>query len=284
VEAVNAVVVLASAVVGACLVGISAVALHRERRTGRRLADAHQLDEAKSRLMRLTAHELRGPLTVIGGFVGFLRDERMTDVQRCDTIDLVDTQLYEANRIIDQVLDAARLEDGRLELSCYSIDLRDVVREAVDQARVRITRRHSLDSVIPDEVVMIEGDHNRLVTVVSNLLGNAVKYSPDGGEVHCALAVADGSAMVAVTDEGVGIDPVDVPRLFTRFARVGINHNIPGAGLGLYLSRELARLHGGEITVSSIVGAGSCFSLRLPMRARQHPAPLPALTQARQSA
>jgi len=281
---VDVVAVLASALVGACLLSTTAVALQRERRTRRRLEDARKLDEAKSRLMRLTAHELRGPLTVIGGFVGFLRDERMTDVQRCDAIDLVDTQLYEANRIIDQVLDAARLEDGRLELSRQSIDLRDVVREAVDQARVRMTRRHSLRSLIPDDAIVIEGDHNRLLTVLSNLLGNAVKYSPDGGEVRCALAVADGSATVAVTDEGVGIDPVDVPRLFTRFARVGVNHSIPGAGLGLYLSRELARLHGGEITVSSTVGAGSCFSLRLPLRARHPAAPLPALAQARQSA
>jgi signal transduction histidine kinase len=110
-------------------------------------------------------------------------------------------------------------------------------------------------------------DRNRLNTILVNLLDNALKYSPDGGSVQCVLDRQDGIASVAIADEGLGISPEDLPRLFSRFGRIVTpdNSHIPGTGLGLYLARELARMHGGDIVVASEPGRGSVFTLKMPV-------------------
>ena len=110
-------------------------------------------------------------------------------------------------------------------------------------------------------------DSERIQTIVTNLVDNAVKYSPNGGEVACLVTLRGGLARVAVKDGGVGIAKADLNLLFTRFGRVpnpATNH-LPGTGLGLYLGRQLARLHGGDITVDSVPGEGSTFTLHLPV-------------------
>jgi signal transduction histidine kinase len=115
--------------------------------------------------------------------------------------------------------------------------------------------------------VPVRGDRLRLVTVLVNLLANAVKYSPAGGEVRCTVRSGEGLAVITVSDQGIGIDAEDVPRLFTRFSRVvrGVDSEIPGTGLGLYIARQLARKHGGDIIAASRRGVGSSFTVSLPL-------------------
>jgi two-component system sensor histidine kinase SenX3 len=119
---------------------------------------------------------------------------------------------------------------------------------------------------MPGSAVPVVGDRSRLSMIVTNLLHNALKYSPAGGEVRVTCRVADGTAEVAVHDQGVGIAAEDIGRLFTRFGRIVTPETagIGGTGLGLYLARDLARRHGGDVRVESRPGEGSTFTLRLP--------------------
>jgi signal transduction histidine kinase len=145
-------------------------------------------------------------------------------------------------------------------------DLRDVVGAAVEAARPLVDDKHSIDLKVPDRRVPVRIDVDRVQTIVSNLISNALKYSPAGGDVTCEVSRRGGVARVAITDSGLGIAKDDLPILFTRFGRVSTRDtlHLPGTGLGLYLGRQLARLHGGEITVVSEPGRGSTFALHLP--------------------
>jgi signal transduction histidine kinase len=163
------------------------------------------------------------------------------------------------------MLEVSRLEESALVLKRERLDLRDVCRETVETIRP-LVREHRLKLVVPAEAVMVVADRDRVGNIVTNLLSNAIRYSPEGGEVRCEVDVDGGGPSVAVSDHGLGIADEDLPRLFTRFGRILTpeNRGISGTGLGLYLSRELARQHGGDISVRSTAGSGSTFTLSLP--------------------
>ena len=147
-----------------------------------------------------------------------------------------------------------------------------MVEEAIERVRPRALDQHRLLGVVArEQPVLVLADRARLLTIVANLLDNAVKYSPAGGVVETRLELSGSSAEVTVRDRGLGIARSDLPRLFTRFGRIVTNENshIPGTGLGLYLARELARMHGGDIRVESRQGLGSAFTLVLPVVAGQ---------------
>ena len=173
------------------------------------------------------------------------------------------------SRMVDDTLETARLEDRRLRLSKRPIELRDVVHHTIDDFSVH-TGVHSLHVDICAEEVPLDGDAGRLETIIRNLLDNAVRYSPDGGRISVAVRADGDVAEVAVSDEGIGISPADMARLFDRFGRIDTpeNSHIAGPGLGLHLSRELARLRGGDIVAESREGEGSRFRHRLPLSAQ----------------
>jgi signal transduction histidine kinase len=182
-------------------------------------------------------------------------------------MDVMAAKVGEINLLIDQMLETARLEDSRLQLTLDSADLRQVVRTATATMKLLAGATHPLRTQLPSEAVPVLIDGPRVLTILTNLIDNAIKYSPEGGEVSIRVQVAEGSASVEVRDRGLGIHPDDLPRLFTRFGRLVTSENshIPGTGLGLYLARELARMHGGDITVSSTDGQGSAFTFSLPL-------------------
>ncbi|HVH63587.1 MAG TPA: ATP-binding protein, partial [Candidatus Dormibacteraeota bacterium] len=117
--------------------------------------------------------------------------------------------------------------------------------------------------------VTVQADVMRLDIIISNLIDNAIKYSPEGGDVSVELSIAGGLALVSVRDVGIGIAPEDMDRLFIRFNRIAPDADVPGTGLGLYLARELARLHGGDLVAVSKLGEGSEFTLSLPLESRK---------------
>jgi signal transduction histidine kinase len=170
----------------------------------------------------------------------------------------------EMNALIEQMIEAARLEDGRLMLRPAEADLCHIATVAVDSARVDGTREIGLEC--PDQPVVVQVDAERIQTILANLISNAIKYSPNGSPINCEVTVRGGVARVSVKDSGIGIAKEELPILFTRFGRVSTPETVhlPGTGLGLYLARQLARLHGGEITVDSEPGRGSNFTLHLP--------------------
>jgi signal transduction histidine kinase len=179
------------------------------------------------------------------------------------------SKLQAMNRLIEDMLETARLEDSRLQLKKRRLDAGALLADVVDSVRKDLPDTHKLELDLPRKPVDIEADGDRVATILGNLIDNAIKYSPDGGKVRCSVKTSGGKALFAVSDQGLGIDPGQQASLFTRFGRVltSDNSGIPGTGLGLYLSRQLARLHGGDITVVSQARKGSTFTLELPLAA-----------------
>ena len=235
------------------------------REHGERMA---ALDHAKSEFLRLASHELRGPLGVLRGYLSMLADGSLGTLPTAaaGVMPTLTAKIGEINLLIDQMLETARLEDSRLQLTLEDTDLRKLVESAVEALRPAAGSTHPLSVRVPERPVTALVDRARVMTILTNLLDNAIKYSPAGGAVSCELLEVAGTVRISVHDEGLGIEPRDLGRLFTRFGRLVTrdNSHIPGTGLGLYLSRELARMHHGDITVSSVPGRGSTFVLELP--------------------
>jgi signal transduction histidine kinase len=179
---------------------------------------------------------------------------------------MLTAKVAQMSGLIEEMLETARLEDHRLQLSMGIVDLREVVRACVRacehsaQPGQRIVVHH------PDTPVQVNADVSRLETAIGNLVDNALKYSPAGGDVECVVSLQDGMATLQVHDRGLGIAPADMDRLFTRFGRIvtAENSHILGTGLGLYLARELVRMQDGDISAVSTPGEGSTFTLWLP--------------------
>ena len=226
------------------------------------------LEQAKSEFLRLASHELRGPAATLGGYLSMIEDGSLGPVpQRLrPVLPMLRAKAFQINLLANEMVEAARLEDGRVQLKRKRIDLREIVRRNVATAETTATPRHRLrfDDRIGGELWVL-GDALRLEIIIANLLDNAVKYSPKGGDVTAQLSMSGDVAVLKVQDQGIGIAAEDMDRLFVRFSRVNTLTDVPGTGLGLYLARELARLHKGEIVAASTPGVGSEFVLRLPV-------------------
>jgi signal transduction histidine kinase len=235
------------------------------------------IERNKTQFLNLASHELRGPLTVVRGYVSMLQDGLLGTLNERGrkAVPVISTKVLEMNVLIEQMIEAARLEDGALMLRPEANDLRDLVKAAVNSATPALDGLHKVRVKCPDRPVHVRVDGERVKTIVSNLVSNAIKYSPEGGSVEIDVVNRGGIARVSVKDQGLGIAKDDLPILFTRFGRVSTpeTDHLPGTGLGLYLGRQLARLHGGEITVDSEPGQGSTFTLHLPVSAESSPAP-----------
>jgi signal transduction histidine kinase len=237
----------------------------------RRAEQIAGVESAKREFLLLASHELRSPLAVARGYAAMLSDGTLGKPPAAfhRPLAVLEDKLGEIGALVDDMLETARLETGNLDLDHGPVDLREVVRTAVAQVRPVVTKRHRLHVELPGKPVVVRGDTERLRRIAVNLLDNAVKYSPEGGPVRCAVEVDDGHAEMRVHDRGLGIAADAQARMFKRFGRIVTprTSNIPGTGLGLYLCRELARAHGGDITVESTEGEGSTFTLTLPLEA-----------------
>lgn len=226
-----------------------------------------ELENAKSEFLRLASHEMRGPAATLGGYLSLMEEEALGPIpeRMRPVLPLLKAKAAQINMLANEMVDAARLEDRRLQLKCKRVDLRQTLRRNIDTARAGLTDRHRLH--LDERVhgpVMVQADVMRLDIIISNLIDNAIKYSPDGGDITVQLSIAGDLAFVSVRDVGIGIAAGDLNQLFIRFSRIAPRPDVPGTGLGLYLARELARLHGGDINAVSKEGEGSEFTLSLP--------------------
>jgi signal transduction histidine kinase len=230
------------------------------------------LERAKSDFLNLASHELRGPLTVVRGYLSMLADGSLGEVgeRARGVVPVVLERLEAMNRIVDQIIETARLADHQAaQHQPQPADLRTVTSEALSQVVTGRTLAHSVLVDLDEQPVMVSADTRRLSIALANLVDNAVKFSPGGGEisVRCAPDPVQGLGVVTVSDQGLGIAEDDQERIFTRFGHIVTRENsaISGAGLGLYLARETLRRHGGDITVDSRPGDGSVFVATLPL-------------------
>jgi signal transduction histidine kinase len=225
------------------------------------------LEKAKSEFLRLASHELRGPAATLGGYLAMIEDESLGPIPERlrPVLPMLRAKAGQINLLANEMVEAARLEDGRVQLKRKRVDLREIVRRSVGTAETTATAKHRVrfDDRVGGELWVL-GDVMRLEIIITNLLDNAIKYSPNGGDVTAQLSTSGNVAMLKVQDHGIGIAPEDMDRLFVRFSRVSNLTDVPGTGLGLYLARELARLHKGEIVAASTPGEGSEFALSLP--------------------
>jgi PAS domain S-box-containing protein len=232
------------------------------------LAGLERLNQLKSEFVSMVSHEFRTALVGIQGFSEILMDESTGADEVKGLAGDIFSDAQRLNRMINEMLDLDRMEAGKIRLQPKPVDINSLVREVVDRARAS-SDKHSLRVELDQALPIINADRDRLIQVISNLVSNAVKYSPDGGDVTISTAAENGQVHVAVKDEGVGIPPEFVDRLFGRYERFESNRTsqVVGTGLGLAISRQIIELHGGRIWVESKVGFGSTFQFTVPMKA-----------------
>lgn len=231
--------------------------------------------QVKDEFVALVSHELRTPLTSIVGYAQLLEDEPGLSARALGHLDVMQRNAERLHRLIADLLDTAQRDRGApMALNQTEVDLVRIVHEAVEA--VRTTARGggvalALDT--PDRL-MAQVDSQRIAQVVDNLLSNAVKYTETDGEVQVCLRGVEDRAELEVTDTGIGIAPDDVERLFNRFfrSREAERRAVPGAGLGLAISRDIVESHGGQIEVRSDLGQGSTFRVHLPRYGASRPA------------
>jgi PAS domain S-box-containing protein len=225
--------------------------------TERKRQEAVQRD-----ILAMVAHDLRSPLTAIRGSAQLLQRR---GEYRPAMVETIVTQSDRMARLIDDLADIVRLEEGHLPLLREPVELVTLAHEtaAVVQAQ---SECHTIRVVDGGESITGTWDRARLQQVLENLLGNAIKHGPEGGEVVVRIGCQNGEALMSVQDTGPGIAPDHVPRLFARFDQTRAS-GARGLGLGLYISRMLVEAHGGRIWVESDLGKGSCFTVALPVTA-----------------
>lgn len=212
------------------------------------------------------AHDLRNPLTALKGYIDLLSMTQapLPPERIQETFSFLSGQIDRMNRLIEDFLEASRIDAGSLTLNLSRIDLRSVVDECV-RLFSSSSARHVLRAELPGEAVMIQGDQARIAQVFNNLLSNAIKYSPAGGEVLIQCRTEGGQALVSVADRGIGIPLEDREEIFQPFRRHSqTREQFPGVGLGLSVSKKIVEAHGGRIEMASDPGKGSVFTVVLP--------------------
>jgi signal transduction histidine kinase len=236
---------------------------------GEQLSGLESVERVKTDVLRLASHELRSPLTVLHGYLSLIRGGFFGDLPGPldEVMQILERRTGEMNGLVNDMLVAARVEDGAADAKPETVDVRTLVREAADFVAPRASAQHRLRVELPDQPVLAQVDAERVVLALRNVIDNAVKYSPGGGEVVCELTDGGDMARIRVVDHGLGIAAEDRDKLFTRFGRVvtSANSHIPGIGLGLYFTREVARRHGGDVALVAGDGPGSVFELTLPL-------------------
>ena len=235
------------------------------------LAQNEQLLEAdrlKDEFVALISHDLRTPLTSIMGYLELiLDDDNLTEEQR-GFLSVADRNADRLLRLVNDLLFVARFEAGQLELHPTELDLAAVVRQSVEEAEPRATAGGIQLTCDAGAVSAVQADKGRMFQLVDNLVSNAIKFTPAGGDVRVSVTPVNGVVRLEVADTGIGIEPQEQQRLFERFFRASTasEHQIPGTGLGLYITRAIVEAHGGSIAVRSDLGEGTSFSVELPAR------------------
>jgi signal transduction histidine kinase len=232
------------------------------------VAERKRAEEARDEFLSVAAHELKTPLTSLKGFVQVLlrqaeRGEGSEPARLTQSLKIIDEQSQKLARLVSQLLDVSRIDAGRLGLETRSTELVRLVEDAMAAARSR-TSRHELSLRAPLSLAAWV-DPLRLEQVLTNLLDNAIKFSPRGGRVEVRVWRVGGEARVAIADQGVGVPPDQRGRLFDRFFQAKGGDRMGGMGLGLYISRQIVELHGGRIAAEFPRAGGTRLVVALPL-------------------
>ena len=234
----------------------------------RDVSDEQAFERARSDFVATASHELRTPLAAVYGAARTLRrtDIEIPEEQRDRFLEIIVSETERLTAIVSQILLAGQLEDGRVDVATSAIDLAPLAESVLDSARLRSPERIELRLEQNGTPAIALADEDKLRQVLVNLLDNAIKYSPDGGEVVVGLAGGHGRVRLTVRDSGLGIPPGEQERIFEKFYRLdpALTRGVGGSGLGLFISRELVGRMGGSLTVRSQPGDGATFVVDLP--------------------
>ena len=233
-----------------------------------RTNDLEEADRQKDQFLAAVAHEFRSPLAVLSNVAHILRSPQVDAAAAQRAVDALGRQTTHMVRLVEDLLDVSRVSRGEVSLRREAVDLHTVFSEAVEMSLALVeSRKHRLEVAQFSEPLWVSGDPTRLVQIVSNLLTNAAKYTPDGGDIWLSAAREDGAAAIRIRDNGVGIPKEMLSRVFDLFTQIesAEGSRIGGLGIGLTLVRRLVELHGGTVHVTSDGPShGSEFVVRLP--------------------
>jgi PAS domain S-box-containing protein len=228
-------------------------------------AESHQKDVFLSTL----SHELRNPLAPLANALEIIRLSGPTTPHVAYALSVIERQTELLRRLVDDLLDMARIGAGKVQIRREPVVLGELLERSIETLRAQIeARRHHVDLIQPETAIRVEADPARLMQVFVNLVGNAVKYTSDGGRIWVKATTEGGEAVVRVADQGLGIPPEMLPRIFELFTQVESSRPYAQGGLGIGLSvvKNLVDLHGGSVQVRSEgLGKGSEFTVRLPL-------------------
>ena len=247
---------------------------------GRRQAEAREAIRIRDEFMSIASHELKTPLTPLKLQLGALLalDEAGQQPLPRRSLEIADRQVVRLERLVNGLLDVSRIASGRLVLEREEVDLATLVREVGERMRMELRKSGSTCEISAQAPVVGRWDPMRLDQVITNLVSNAIKYGA-GRPIRLAVEADDAAARIIVRDEGIGIAPEDLERIFDRYERAVSSRHYGGLGLGLFIAHQIVTAHGGRIRVESAPGQGSTFIVELPRelrRERSHELAAPA--------
>ncbi len=231
-----------------------------------------EAEELKDTFISIISHELKTPVALIKGYAGTLRREDAAWDQATweEGLKVIEEEADRLDELIENLLDASRLQAGGLKLNLGEVDLARLASRLAHRFQTQ-TDRHQIVVDFSRDFPSVQGDEERLTQALSNLLSNAIKYSPEGGEILLRGQTGPGEVTITLSDQGQGIAPEHRERIFDRFYRedTSVTRKTPGAGLGLYLARAVVDAHGGRLKVTPNPARGTSFHLTLPLRASE---------------
>ena len=234
----------------------------------RDVTESRRLEQMRSRFISDASHEIRTPLTAIGGFAAAIADGTAdTEEERTRCAAMIVREVERLNRLTNDLLDLSRIESGAVKLNLQSVDMAELIREAVASLETQIRGRGVLVELdLPGNLPTVRGDGDRLHQVLLNLLSNAIRFNSPQGKIAVLARSGDGGVRVEVRDTGVGIAPEALPHIWERFHRADPSRarEEGGTGLGLAIVRSIIAAHGGAVSVESSLGEGSVFSFTVP--------------------
>jgi two-component system phosphate regulon sensor histidine kinase PhoR len=235
---------------------------------GRLYNELQAANLAKSEFVGTVAHELKVPMTGIRGYADLLINMADLDEQSAGFVGRIKGSVERMQTLVDDLSDISRIESGNLRVEITDVDLKDVIADAKAGTVTQIEEReHILIEEIDDELPLVRADPARTVQILVNLLSNAYKYTPDGGQITIRTQQENGLLLVSVADTGVGLSEQELQKLGTKFWRADNDHALKqrGTGLGFSITRQLIDLMGGTLDIESTVGEGSTFTVGLPI-------------------
>lgn len=243
---------------------------HRQaEETAKKMTEYREIDQLRTTLLSTVSHELRTPIAGIKGYATLLLKyyRSLKQAERAEWLEAIDQSTDRLTELIEHLLDMSRLEAGLLRMDFQPVKIRELLFTAFEEAKLRAPK-YKFITKIENKLPTITADARRIRQVIENILNNASKYSPEGSKITVRAEEKAGEVLISITDQGIGISPDEINKIFDRFYRIEqrLQKDPGGLGLGLSLCKALVEAHGGKIWVESQVGKGSTFYFTLPLK------------------